>query len=183
MRVDTADPAVKVRGACHHYGPREVLHDIDLDLRAGEIYGLLGPNGAGKTTLMKALSGYLRLSQGTVRVGNGDPYTDRRARQAVSYIPQDIAIFPYLTVAENLEVFGRLGGVHGAELNAAVAGIVEKVVGNLKGGTEFESKLLDDLQHLGLDTGDERPGFRRCTEQRGCLQSIDPAELVGAGLV
>jgi ABC-2 type transport system ATP-binding protein len=126
MRVDTADPAVKVRGACHHYGPREVLHDIDLDLRPGEIYGLLGPNGAGKTTLMKALSGYLRLSQGTVRVGNRDPYTDRRARQAVSYIPQDIAIFPYLTVAENLEVFGRLGGVPGAELKAAVAGIVEE---------------------------------------------------------
>ena len=126
MHVDTADAGVTVRGACHNYGRREVLHGIDLDLRPGEIYGLLGPNGAGKTTLMKAMCGYLRLTQGTVRVGNRDPFTDRSARRAVSYIPQDIAIYPYLTVAENLEVFGRLAGVPSAELKTAVAGIVEE---------------------------------------------------------
>jgi ABC-2 type transport system ATP-binding protein len=126
MRVNTPDTGVRVRGACHHYGRREVLHGIDLDLRPGEIYGLLGPNGAGKTTLMKAVSGHLRLSQGTVRVGDRDPYTDRQARRAVSYIPQEIAIFPYLTVVENLEVFGRLAGVSAGELESEVDGIIEE---------------------------------------------------------
>lgn len=126
MLVNTSNAGVQVRGACHYYGRREVLHDINLDLRPGEIYGLLGPNGAGKTTLMKALSGHLCLSQGTVRISNRDPYTDRIARRAVSYIPQDIAIFPFLTVAENLEVFGRLAGVSAQELKSEVAQIVEE---------------------------------------------------------
>ena len=121
-----ANAGVTVRGACHNYGRREVLHGIDLDLRPGEIYGLLGPNGAGKTTLMKAMSGYLRLRRELSASAIAIPYTNRSARRAVSYIPQDIAIFPYLTVAENLEVFGRLAGVPSAELKTAVAGIVEE---------------------------------------------------------
>lgn len=126
MHVDTPASGVSVHGACHAYGSREVLHDVDLELHAGEIFGLLGPNGAGKTTLMKAICGYLRLSQGMVRVGDRDPFTDKKARRAVSYIPQDIAIYPYLTVAENLEVFGRLAGVPAASLKSEVAAIVEE---------------------------------------------------------
>ena len=126
MLVNASNAGVQVRGACHYYGRREVLHDVNLDLRPGEIYGLLGPNGAGKTTLMKALSGHLCLSRGTVRISNRDPYTDRMARRAVSYIPQDIAIFPFLTVAENLEVFGRMAGVSAQELKSEVAEIVEE---------------------------------------------------------
>jgi ABC-2 type transport system ATP-binding protein len=126
MLVNASNAGVQVRGACHYYGQREVLHDVNLDLRPGEIYGLLGPNGAGKTTLMKALSGHLRLAHGTVRISNRDPYTDRMARRAVSYIPQDIAIFPFLTVAENLEVFGRMAGVSAQELKSEVAEIVEE---------------------------------------------------------
>ena len=63
-------PSVQVRDAYHSYGRREVLRNINIDLRAGEIYGLLGPNGAGKTTLMKAMAGHLRLSHGSVRVAD-----------------------------------------------------------------------------------------------------------------
>jgi len=118
-------PSVQVRDAYHSYGRREVLRNINIDLRAGEIYGLLGPNGAGKTTLMKAMAGHLRLSHGSVRVADRDPSTDRLAIQAISYIPQDIALFPYLTVTENLEVFGRLAGVPREKLKAEVANIVE----------------------------------------------------------
>jgi ABC-2 type transport system ATP-binding protein len=126
MRVIAPTSGVSVRGACYSYGPRTVLHDVDLELRSGEIYGLLGPNGAGKTTLMKAISGYLLLTRGTVRIDDRDPFTDVEARRAVSYIPQNIAIFPHLTVAENLEVFGRLAGVPAAKVKSTVAEIVDK---------------------------------------------------------
>jgi ABC-2 type transport system ATP-binding protein len=121
----TGSPSVQVRDAGHAYGRREVFRDINIDLRAGEIYGLLGPNGAGKTTLMKAMAGHLRLAQGSVRVADRDPSSDRLAKHAISYIPQDVALFPYLTVTENLEVFGRLAGVPRDTLKTEVADMIE----------------------------------------------------------
>ena len=119
-------PRVQVRGARHDFGPRTVLRGVDIELRAGEIYSLIGPNGAGKTTLMKAMCGRLQLTAGEVRVVGQDPRTNRLARRAISYVPQDIAIFPYLTVTENLEIFGRLSGVPRRDINDAVTTILRE---------------------------------------------------------
>lgn len=100
-----------VKEAHFSFGSHAVLRGVDLKLRAGEVFGLLGPNGAGKTTLMKAMCGRLKLDKGHIRVGGKDPRVDQHARRMVSYVPQDIAIFPYLTVTENLEIFGRISGL------------------------------------------------------------------------
>ncbi|CCE02283.1 ABC transporter ATP-binding protein [Bradyrhizobium sp. STM 3809] len=133
---------IKVIGARHAYASRQVLQGVDLELRAGEIYCLLGVNGAGKTTLMHAICGRLRLESGRVELGGRD-VRDNAARAQIGFVPQNIALYPYLTVAENLGVFGRLAGVPAKELRQEVdnamasAGLTERadqLTSTLSGG-------------------------------------------------
>jgi len=120
-----ADPVLEVAGAVHAYGARQVLRGVDLRLCAGEIYALLGPNGAGKTTLARAICGRFEPDDGTVRIDGRNPYRDRHARTALGLAPQSVALYPQLTVAENLEAFGRLAGLKGPALRAAVQEAME----------------------------------------------------------
>jgi branched-chain amino acid transport system ATP-binding protein len=98
--------ALEVRGLSAGYGPMRVLHGIDLALAPGERVGLLGLNGHGKTTLMRAVVGLVGWRRGDVRVRGrsvvGVP-TFRLAREGVVMIPQGDALFPGLTVRENLD--------------------------------------------------------------------------------
>lgn len=155
---------VEVVGAQHRYGARRVLNSVDLTLRGGEIYGLLGPNGAGKTTLMRAITGRLRLTRGTVRIDGRDLLADRRARQAVGYVPQDVSIYPYLTVRENLEVLARFAGVEAARIAPAVAAVMaeaglteraDQLCRTLSGGYQRRvnicASILNDPAALVLD--------------------------------
>lgn len=89
------------------YGREEVIRDVCLTVRAGEIVGLVGINGAGKSTLLQCCSGHLPYWGGTVTwrggpLAAGDPWT--RSRAGISYLAQDQAFFPHLTVAEHVRV-------------------------------------------------------------------------------
>ena len=117
---------VEVWRAVHAFGDRQVLRGVDLELSGGEIYGLLGANGAGKSTLIKAIASRLRLISGRITVDGRDLRSHRKARRAVSYVPQEIAIFQHLTVSENLHVFGRFAGLAGRQLNAAVGSVLTR---------------------------------------------------------
>ena len=101
------------------YGEREVLRGLSLSVAAGEIYGLLGPNGAGKTTLIRTICGRLRPVAGSVTIA-GVP-SGREALRRIGLVPQEIALYPHLTVEENLNVFGRLSGMDRAATKAAIA--------------------------------------------------------------
>jgi ABC-type branched-subunit amino acid transport system ATPase component len=96
-----------VRGVSAGYEQMEILHDVSIEIRPGEIVTLIGPNGAGKSTLMKTVFGLLRPRQGSIRL-NGDDITGLApsvlVRRGVSYVPQVDNIFPSLTVEENLEM-------------------------------------------------------------------------------
>jgi ABC-2 type transport system ATP-binding protein len=121
-----AEVRVSVDQARHSFGTRRVLRDVSIGIRAGEIYGLLGVNGAGKTTLMKAMCGQLRLDQGRVLVDGQDVSQTEAARRKVAFVPQHVAIYPHMTVRENLEVFGTFSGLRGANLQSAVADMLGK---------------------------------------------------------
>jgi ABC-2 type transport system ATP-binding protein len=110
----------EVHDARRRIGDRPVLQGVDLQLRRGEIYGLLGPNGAGKTSLVRAICGRLALDSGSVRIGGADPGREPRARRRLGVVPQAIALYPDLTVLENLEILGRLAGVARRDLPAAI---------------------------------------------------------------
>lgn len=119
---ERSDPTVRavVRDAHRRIGDRPVLQGVDLRLHRGEIYGLLGPNGAGKTSLVRAICGRLALDSGSVRIAGVDPRREPRARRRLGVVPQAIALYPDLTVGENLEILGRLAGVARRDLSAAV---------------------------------------------------------------
>src|SRR3954463_9423025 len=89
------------------YGESQILRDVDLDIRAGEVVCLMGRNGVGKTTLLKSLMGLLPPQSGRVlfedtALPRASP--DVRARRGIGYVPQGREIFPRLTVLENLQV-------------------------------------------------------------------------------
>jgi lipopolysaccharide export system ATP-binding protein len=87
------------------YKGRKVVRDVSVEIRQGEIVGLLGPNGAGKTTTFYMIVGLVRPDGGTVSLGAED-ITELpmylRAKQGISYLPQEASVFRKLTVEENL---------------------------------------------------------------------------------
>ncbi len=88
------------------------LNGVDLHVEEKAFFGLLGPNGAGKTTLISILSGVLRPSRGEAWVCDVDVGRHpRRLSKHIGLVPQDLALYPELTVRENLEYFGRMHGL------------------------------------------------------------------------
>jgi rhamnose transport system ATP-binding protein len=100
-------PAVEMRGIVKRFGPVEVLTDIDLALHHGRIHSLAGENGAGKSTLVKILAGIYRPDSGEILL-DGQPITMHDAadarRHGIAVIHQHPAMFPDLSVAENIFV-------------------------------------------------------------------------------
>ncbi|MDT3440605.1 ABC transporter permease subunit [Pseudofrankia sp. BMG5.37] len=99
---------LEVTGVRAGYGAVEVLHGVDLALRAGEVLALIGANGAGKSTLCAVVAGGVPATRGTVRLGGADvtglpPH--RRVRHGAFLIPEGRGIFPALTVDENLSLW------------------------------------------------------------------------------
>lgn len=110
---ETAAPALlEVRDAVVHYGRIEALHGVSLRVGEGELVTLLGSNGAGKTTLMRAISGLLPLSSGSVWFEGRDITKTKahlRVIEGLVQAPEGRGIFPGMTVQENLEMgcYGR----------------------------------------------------------------------------
>jgi ABC-2 type transport system ATP-binding protein len=92
-------------------GGRSVLTDVDLQVHPGELVVLLGPNGAGKTTLLGTACGRIAPDSGAVTLNGRNPRRDAAVRAALGYVPQDLALYPYLSVSENLQIFARLMNV------------------------------------------------------------------------
>jgi ABC-type branched-subunit amino acid transport system ATPase component len=96
-----------VAGLSAGYEQMEILHDVSIEVRAGEIVTLIGPNGAGKSTLMKTVFGLLRPRRGAIRFEDTDITglaPSALVRRGISYVPQVDNVFPSLTVEENLEM-------------------------------------------------------------------------------
>jgi branched-chain amino acid transport system ATP-binding protein len=101
------DPKLTIRGLSAGYGRAQVLFDVDLDARQGEVVALLGRNGAGKSTTLKAIMGLVPPLAGEVIFDGRDLKNLEAyeiARLGLGYVPEDRRIFTDLTVSENLEV-------------------------------------------------------------------------------
>jgi branched-chain amino acid transport system ATP-binding protein len=106
MSERAAEIVLEARKLSAGYGSVEVLRDIDLYVRAGEVVALLGPNGAGKTTTMLALSGELPRSAGEV-IFNGRPAPaalHKLARRGLSYVTEERSVFMELSTHDNLRI-------------------------------------------------------------------------------
>lgn len=94
------------------YGSLVAVDDLSFDVAAGEIVGLIGPNGAGKTTTLRSLAGVLKPSGGRVSIDGYDVVRQPlEAKRRLAFMPDEPHLFEYLTVAEHLQLVGRLYGV------------------------------------------------------------------------
>ena len=110
--ADGAGTVVRAEGLVRRFGDFAAVDGIDVAAGRGEIFGFLGPNGAGKTTTIRMLCGLLEPSEGKIRVAGVDVVAEpRRLRPKIGYMSQHFSLYPDLTVAENLELFGGLYGV------------------------------------------------------------------------
>ncbi len=122
------DVILHCEGLMKSYDDRLVVDHVGFSIARGETYGLLGPNGAGKTTSISMICGLLRRDGGTVTVVGRDLDEDARSvKSAIGYVPQDLAIYPDLTAAENLRFFGRLQGIVGKKLTSRTEEVLETV--------------------------------------------------------
>ncbi|HJQ95093.1 MAG TPA: ABC transporter ATP-binding protein [Acidimicrobiia bacterium] len=105
------------KGLAKSFGDLVAVDGVGFTIGEGETYGLLGPNGAGKTTTISMIAGLLEADQGEVRVG-GELISPKSVapKRRMGLVPQELAIYPDLTARENLDFFGRLYGMGGAEL-------------------------------------------------------------------
>jgi ABC-2 type transport system ATP-binding protein len=117
---------LEVLGLTKRYGDTNALSGVSVEIGSGEIVGLLGPNGAGKTTLVSIVAGLRRADSGTVRVCGIDVAVDPSgARRRLGLAPQELGIYPILTVEENLRFFAEVAGLRGRALRQRITEVAE----------------------------------------------------------
>lgn len=113
---DHSPDMVAASGVTRTYGNLTAVADVSFRVPPGQIVGLVGSDGAGKTTLLRMIATMIPPTAGRIRVGGLDVTTDRnRAKGLIGYMPQRFALYPDLTVAENLDFCMDIYGVTGPE--------------------------------------------------------------------
>src|SRR5262245_19383760 len=111
----------------HRYGSVTAVADVSLAVRAGEIVALLGPSGCGKTTLLRIVAGFVRQSKGSVRI-DGKPVDHLPANlRNVGIVFQSYALFPHMTVADNIAYGLQARGTARAKVRQTVDQFLEVV--------------------------------------------------------
>src|SRR5579859_8004627 len=119
--------AIRVSSLRKRYGDVTALADVDLEIRAGEFFTLLGPSGSGKTTLLRLIAGFERPDGGRVELGGRDVTGVPPYARNVNTVFQDYALFPHMTVAQNIEYGLRVRRVAKADRRAKVERALDMV--------------------------------------------------------
>ena len=153
MNSQPATLAVSATGVRKQFGTLDALAGLDLEVRAGEIYGLLGPNGSGKTTFIRCVAGLVRPDGGEITV-LGRTARDAVAAGRVGYMTQAAALYGDLSVNENLAFFARLEGVADSDRRidevlrtVDLADRGRSIVSTLSGGMRSRVSLAAALLH------------------------------------
>jgi len=135
--VDTA-PAIELSGLRKTFGSAVAVDGIDLEIADGEFFSMLGPSGSGKTTVLRMIAGFERPTAGRVRLGGTDVTDAAPFQRDVSTVFQDYALFPHLSVRQNVEyglAVRRVGRAERRELaEGALAGVRMTGFGDRKPG-------------------------------------------------
>jgi ABC-type multidrug transport system ATPase subunit len=121
-----AEPAISAEHLVRKFGQVTAVNDVSFRVEKGEIFGFLGPNGSGKTTVIKMLTGLLPLTSGSARVEGLDVGVDSEVvRERIGYMSQNYSLYQDLTVAENLQFYGRIYSLEPARLKRRIEEVVE----------------------------------------------------------
>src|SRR5690242_10748558 len=108
-------PAIALTGLRKTFGSVEAVAGVDLEVADGEFFAMLGPSGSGKTTVLRLIAGFEQPTAGTVALGGEDVTRRAPFERDVHTVFQDYALFPHMTVAENIEYPLRIRRVGGRE--------------------------------------------------------------------
>lgn len=124
-----SDPeiAVSVQGVRKQFGDLVAVNELDIDIRAGEFFSMLGPSGSGKTTVLRMIAGFEEPTAGKILLHGADVTKTAPFDREVNTVFQDYALFPHLTIAENVAYGLKVRGVSKAERTARVGESLEQV--------------------------------------------------------
>jgi putative spermidine/putrescine transport system ATP-binding protein len=122
-----ATPAVLLRGIRRSYGEVVAIAKLDLDIVAGEFFTLLGPSGSGKTTTLRVIAGFEQPDEGHVELAGVDVTRVPPSERDVNTVFQDYALFPHMTVQENVEYGLRVKGMSRRDRRRKAAEMLERV--------------------------------------------------------
>jgi putative spermidine/putrescine transport system ATP-binding protein len=126
-RRDAASPAVRLSGIRRTYGDVVAIDKLDLDIAEGEFFTLLGPSGSGKTTTLRVIAGFERSDEGHVELAGVDVTRVPPFERDVNTVFQDYALFPHMSVEENVEYGLRVKGLGRRERRIKVQEVLERV--------------------------------------------------------
>jgi len=148
---------ISIQHLTKRFATTTAVHDLSLEIHAGEIFGLIGPDGAGKTTTLRLIATALNSTLGRVMVDGIETTRDPEAvKKIIGYMPQRFALYPDLTVVENLNFFADLFGAPRAtraELIARLLGFARldefrtRLARHLSGGMQKKLALAAALMH------------------------------------
>jgi ABC-2 type transport system ATP-binding protein len=117
---------VEFRNRESRQGTKVALQGLDLEVRAGEVFGFLGPNGAGKTTTMNVLLGFIPPTSGAASLFGID-VRQPIARQRIGYLPEMTYYYKFLTAEELLRFYGKIFGLSRAEMDVRIPQLLKLV--------------------------------------------------------
>ena len=151
------EPAIVMENLVKKFEDVTAVDGINLQVSKGELFGLLGPNGAGKTTTINILCGLIKPTSGSAKVGGYNVQKDTaKVKDLIGVCPQETAIYPYLTGAENVELFGNLHAMNKESLktrrdilleNMGLAGDAKRRAEKYSGGMKRRLSLILALIH------------------------------------
>jgi ABC-type Fe3+/spermidine/putrescine transport system ATPase subunit len=118
---------VRLKAISHAYGATEVLSSVDLDVHPGEFMTLLGPSGSGKTTLLRIIGGLVQPLRGQVAIAGRDVTNLPPERRDIGFVFQNYALFPHLTVWNNVAFPLRMRRQSADQIRTAVPRALERV--------------------------------------------------------
>jgi spermidine/putrescine ABC transporter ATP-binding subunit len=176
---------LEVSGLTKHYSPQVTIGPISFEVRAGEFFSLLGPSGCGKTTTLRCIAGFEAVNAGSIRL-RGERLDDKPPhRRDVGLVFQNYALFPHLTVFDNVAFGLRLRRIAKPEIAERVGGILrlvdlsplgQRFPGQLSGGQQqrvaIARSLVLEPQILMFDEPLSNLDFKLRIQMRDELKSL-----------
>ena len=138
--TDPAKPIIQIQNVSKRFGKVTAVDNVSLDINAGEFFVLLGPSGCGKTTLLRMIAGFELPTEGRILIDGQDMAGIPPNKRPVNMVFQSYAVFPHMSVADNVAYGLKIAGVKSGEIKDRVAEALELVK---LGG--FETRMPDQM--------------------------------------